>query len=123
MNILTRQVATEKPRTQPSMEDERKSAEYGAAVELELWKEQQERDFENKLREKEISHMQSLAREWQKRDRERESLLAKTLSEYGQLETKLRKSLTDVEAREKQVRNNEQEVMEFSYDPMSRPCC
>lgn len=107
---LVCQIPMEKPPTKPRLEDERKSAEYGAAVELELWKEQQERNFENMLREKEISHMQTLAREWQKRDKEREALLAKTLSEYGQLETKLRKSLTDVEVREKQVRNNEQEV-------------
>ncbi|PNJ80335.1 CEP120 isoform 4, partial [Pongo abelii] len=55
----------------------RETLEYKAALELEMWKEIQEDIFENQLKQKELAHMQALAEEWKKRDRERESLVKK----------------------------------------------
>ncbi|KAK2507418.1 hypothetical protein MC885_014461, partial [Smutsia gigantea] len=84
----------------------RETLEYKAALELEMWKEMQEDIFENQLKQKELAHMQALAEEWKKRDRERESLVA----EYTVLEGKLQKTLTDLEKREQQLAITESEL-------------
>ncbi|XP_009944873.1 PREDICTED: centrosomal protein of 120 kDa-like, partial [Leptosomus discolor] len=70
------------PHTQPHCAPEihpepRETLEYKAALELEMWKEMQEDIFENQLKKKEMAHMQVLAEEWKKRDREREALVKK----------------------------------------------
>lgn len=93
-----------------SPEQPRETAEYQAAVELEMWKESQEQMFENQLKQKEIMYMKALAEEWKKRDREREIIMKKKLAEYTQSEEKLRKTLLDLQKREKQMAANEQEV-------------
>ncbi|CAL1615077.1 unnamed protein product [Knipowitschia caucasica] len=81
----------------------RETLEYRAALELELWKEEQEDLFDHKLKQKELSHMQALAQEWRKRDQEREALLHKKEQEYQQLEEQLQKTLSDLETREKRL--------------------
>ncbi|XP_058395371.1 centrosomal protein of 120 kDa isoform X2 [Diceros bicornis minor] len=81
----------------------RETLEYKAALELEMWKEMQEDIFENQLKQKELAHMQALAEEWKKRDRERESLVKKKVAEYTILEGKLQKTLIDLEKREQQL--------------------
>ncbi|XP_029494513.1 centrosomal protein of 120 kDa isoform X2 [Oncorhynchus nerka] len=57
----------------------RETLEYRAALELEMWKEMQEDLFDDQLKKKELGHMQALAEEWKKRDRERESLVRKKM--------------------------------------------
>ncbi|XP_052280654.1 centrosomal protein of 120 kDa-like [Dreissena polymorpha] len=101
------------PVQQPSP---RETEEYKAAMELEMWKEEQEHVFENQLKQKEMMYMKALAEEWKKRDRERELLMKKKLTEYAQLEEQLRKTLVDLEKREKQLAANEQEVMRLKTD-------
>ncbi|XP_062985553.1 centrosomal protein of 120 kDa [Elgaria multicarinata webbii] len=88
----------------------RETLEYKAALELEMWKELQEDLFENQLKKKELAHMQALAEEWRKRDREREALVKKKVAEYTVLEEKLQKTLTDLEKREKQLVSAETEL-------------
>ncbi|XP_034511821.1 centrosomal protein of 120 kDa isoform X6 [Ailuropoda melanoleuca] len=88
----------------------RETLEYKAALELEMWKEMQEDIFENQLKQKELAHMQALAEEWKKRDRERESLVKKKVAEYTVLEGKLQKTLIDLEKREQQLILAESEV-------------
>ncbi|XP_032700264.1 centrosomal protein of 120 kDa isoform X2 [Lontra canadensis] len=88
----------------------RETLEYKAALELEMWKEMQEDIFENQLKQKELAHMQALAEEWKKRDRERESLVKKKVAEYTVLEGKLQKTLVDLEKREQQLVLAESEV-------------
>ncbi|XP_069348958.1 centrosomal protein of 120 kDa isoform X4 [Eulemur rufifrons] len=88
----------------------RETLEYKAALELEMWKEMQEDIFENQLKQKELAHMQALAEEWKKRDRERESLVKKKVAEYTILEGKLQKTLTDLEKREQQLASAESEL-------------
>ncbi|KAB0392118.1 hypothetical protein E2I00_011330 [Balaenoptera physalus] len=89
----------------------RETLEYKAALELEMWKEMQEDIFENQLKQKELAHMQALAEEWKKRDRERESLVKKKVAEYTVLEGKLQKTLVDLEKREQQLAIAESEVL------------
>uniref|UniRef100_U3D6X8 Centrosomal protein of 120 kDa n=1 Tax=Callithrix jacchus TaxID=9483 RepID=U3D6X8_CALJA len=88
----------------------RETLEYKAALELEMWKEMQEDIFENQLKQKELAHMQALAEEWKKRDRERESLVKKKVAEYTILEGKLQKTLIDLEKREQQLASAESEL-------------
>uniref|UniRef100_A0AAX7T8C6 C2 domain-containing protein n=1 Tax=Astatotilapia calliptera TaxID=8154 RepID=A0AAX7T8C6_ASTCA len=80
----------------------RETLEYRTALELEMWKEEQEDLFDDQLRKKELSHMQALAEEWRRRDREREALVKKKV-EYNLLEEQLQKTLSDLEKREKQL--------------------
>ncbi|XP_006167535.1 centrosomal protein of 120 kDa isoform X2 [Tupaia chinensis] len=88
----------------------RQTLEYKAALELEMWKEMQEDIFENQLKQKELAHMQALAEEWKKRDRERESLVKKKVAEYTILEGKLQKALVDLERREQQLASADSEL-------------
>ncbi|CAN8220565.1 unnamed protein product [Coccothraustes coccothraustes] len=88
----------------------RETLEYKAALELEMWKEMQEDIFENQLKKKEMVHMQALAEEWKKRDREREALVKKKVAEYNVLEGQLQKTLRDLDKRERQLFSAESEL-------------
>ncbi|NXI22868.1 CE120 protein, partial [Sterrhoptilus dennistouni] len=103
------------PHTQPCCVPEdrpepRETLEYKAALELEMWKEMQEDIFENQLKKKEMVHMQALAEEWKKRDREREALVKKKVAEYNVLEEQLQKTLRDLDKRERQLFSAESEL-------------
>ncbi|XP_051645306.1 centrosomal protein of 120 kDa isoform X2 [Manacus candei] len=103
------------PHTQPHCAPEdhpepRETLEYKAALELEMWKEMQEDLFENQLKKKEMVHMQALAEEWKKRDREREALVKKKVAEYNAFEEKLQKTLRDLDKRERQLFSAESEL-------------
>ncbi|NWU27340.1 CE120 protein, partial [Dyaphorophyia castanea] len=103
------------PHTQPRCAPEdhpepRETLEYKAALELEMWKEMQEDIFENQLKKKEMVHMQALAEEWKKRDREREVLVKKKVAEYNVLEEQLEKTLRDLDKRERQLFSAESEL-------------
>lgn len=103
------------PHTQPPCVPEnhpepRETLEYKAALELEMWKEMQEDIFENQLKKKEMAHMQALAEEWKKRDREREALVKKKVAEYTVLEEQLQKTLRDLDKRERHLFSAESEL-------------
>uniref|UniRef100_A0A3B5MMR3 Centrosomal protein 120 n=1 Tax=Xiphophorus couchianus TaxID=32473 RepID=A0A3B5MMR3_9TELE len=91
------------PGAPPAPQATRDTLEYRAALELEMWKEEQEDLFDDQLKQKELRHMQALADEWRKRDREREALVKKKELEFNLLEEKLQKTLCDLEKREKQL--------------------
>ncbi|KAJ7339657.1 hypothetical protein OS493_006064 [Desmophyllum pertusum] len=95
----------------PPVTDPRDTAEYKTALELELWKEQQEEMFQAEMQHRESSHMKALAEEWKRRDKERELMVKKKLEEYSRLEEKLKQSIADLERREKQLSVNETQVM------------
>ncbi|XP_064358872.1 centrosomal protein of 120 kDa isoform X2 [Dromaius novaehollandiae] len=95
------------PEIQP---EPRETLEYKAALELEMWKEMQEDIFENQLKKKEMAHMQALAEEWKKRDKEREALVKKKVAEYTVLEEQLQKTLRDLDKRERQLFSAESEL-------------
>uniref|UniRef100_A0A7N8Y6S7 Centrosomal protein 120 n=1 Tax=Mastacembelus armatus TaxID=205130 RepID=A0A7N8Y6S7_9TELE len=93
----------------------RDTLEYRTALELELWKEEQEDLFDDQLRKKELSHMQALAEEWRRRDREREALVKKKV-EFNLLEEQLQKTLSDLERREKQLAEAELETQRLQKE-------
>ncbi|KAL6114956.1 cep120 [Pungitius sinensis] len=88
----------------------RDTLEYRTALELELWKEEQEDLFDDQLRRKELSHMKALALEWRRRDGEREALVQKKEAEFNALEETLQRTLSDLETREKQLAEAELET-------------
>ncbi|KAM4810471.1 centrosomal protein of 120 kDa [Rhinophrynus dorsalis] len=88
----------------------RETLEYKAALEMEMWKEMQEDIFVNQLKQKELVHMQALAEEWKRRDKEREALVKKKVTEYTVLEEQLKKALADLEKRERQLAADEMEL-------------
>ncbi|XP_068559640.1 centrosomal protein of 120 kDa [Cebidichthys violaceus] len=94
----------------------RDTLEYRTALELELWKEEQEDLFDDQLRRKELSHMKALAEEWRRRDREREALVKKKEVEYDLLEEQLQKTLSDLERREKQLLEAELETQRLQKE-------
>ncbi|XP_030274209.1 centrosomal protein of 120 kDa [Sparus aurata] len=94
----------------------RETLEYRTALELEMWKEEQEDLFDDQLRKKELSHMQALAEEWKKRDREREALVKKKEVEYNVLEEQLQKTLSALEKREKQLAEAELETQRLQRE-------
>ncbi|NWR67802.1 CE120 protein, partial [Bucorvus abyssinicus] len=103
------------PQTQPRCAPEnhlqpRETLEYKAALELEIWKGMQEDIFENQLKKKEMAHMQVLAEEWKRRDREREALVKKKVAEYTVLEEQLQKTLRELDKRERQLFSAESEL-------------
>eukprot|EP00795_Rhopilema_esculentum_P005989 gene5989-11355_t len=113
-----RSVPQQQKQHQPESEEgkPRDLPEYKAAIELELWKEQQEDLFRSLLQEKEAKLMQTLAGEWKKREKEREDIFQRKVDEYIKLEEKLKLSISDLERREKQVAANEAEVHRLKSD-------
>ncbi|XP_075692280.1 centrosomal protein of 120 kDa [Rhinoderma darwinii] len=101
------------PQPPPSpkrIQEPRETREYKAALEVEMWKEMQEEVFASQLKKKELAHMQVLAEEWKRRDREREALVKKKVAEYTALEEQLQKALADLENRERQIASDEIEL-------------
>lgn len=94
----------------------RETLEYKAALELEMWKEMQEDLFDNQLKQKELSHMQTLAEEWRRRDQQREALIKKKEMEYDVLEQQLQKTLSDLEKREKALAHAEMETQRLQRE-------
>ncbi|XP_061874900.1 centrosomal protein of 120 kDa isoform X2 [Colius striatus] len=105
-----RHVPHSQPHAPENHPEPRETLEYKAALELEMWKEMQEDIFENQLKKKEMAHMQTLAEEWKKRDREREALVKKKVVEYTVLEEQLQKTLRDLDKRERQLYSAESEL-------------
>ena len=103
-------------RKSPKKGDPRQTDEYKAAIELELWKSQEKENFNGKLREMEVQHLKLLGEEFAKRDKERELLVAKQVSEYQALEKQLSKAISGLEKREQQVSAAEQELNRLRED-------
>ncbi|XP_078141380.1 centrosomal protein of 120 kDa [Centroberyx gerrardi] len=111
-----RPAAPTPPPAPPGPAPPRETLEYRTALELELWKEEQEDLFDNQLKKKELSHMQALAEEWRRRDREREALVKKKVEKYNLLEEQLQKTLSDLENREKQLAHTEMETQRLQRE-------
>ncbi|XP_077416705.1 centrosomal protein of 120 kDa isoform X2 [Vanacampus margaritifer] len=94
----------------------RDTVEYRAALELEMWKETQEDLFNDQLRKKELSHMQALAEEWMRRDREREAWVKKKETECSRLEEQLQKTLSDLEKKENNLIEAELKTQRLQRD-------
>ncbi|OUM68691.1 hypothetical protein PIROE2DRAFT_3534, partial [Piromyces sp. E2] len=84
--------------------------EYKVAIELELWKQNEQQKFKNELKMKEQELVKQLSKEWNKRDQERNSIFIKKVKELKALEDKVKKLVNDLENREQQLINDEEEL-------------
>ncbi|CAN0114928.1 unnamed protein product, partial [Discosporangium mesarthrocarpum] len=75
-----------------------------ALIEWERWRSREEEAFSQRLREKDLA----LEEKWVKRDEQRREGLARAQAEYTKLESKLRKALSEVEARERALKAREE---------------
>ncbi|TRY67300.1 hypothetical protein TCAL_02268 [Tigriopus californicus] len=108
-----------RPKITPSVfEDADPSSQTGfkrkleeTVSELELWKLQQKRKFQDQLKEVEAHHNEVFAGEWRKREEQRESVFQEKFHEISQLAERLKKALAQVEQREKDVITKESEIL------------
>uniref|UniRef100_A0A7S4HS34 Uncharacterized protein n=1 Tax=Odontella aurita TaxID=265563 RepID=A0A7S4HS34_9STRA len=73
--------------------------------EWERWKTLEEAKWHEKLREKESAALRLIEDDYRAREKERADAADASLQEYSRLETRLRKSLNEIETRERQVQN------------------
>jgi len=82
--------------------------------EWEEWRHQQELKWHEKLREKEEAAIRALEEHSKARENERMNLMEASRLEYVRLETKLKKSLADIEHKDRQLKH-EQSIRESEY--------
>ncbi|KAI9204348.1 Cep120 protein-domain-containing protein [Polychytrium aggregatum] len=90
--------------------------EYKVALELELWKKEEERKFRHKLQQREQELMEKLSNEWKQREREREQHLKGKLEELKDLEGHLNELVLNLEARERKLNSSEDGVRKLRSD-------
>ena len=73
--------------------------------EWEQWRHREEIDWQEKLRQKEAAMLKAVEERVQVIEKERKSALELSKNEYDKLETRLRKALIDVEAKERQLKH------------------
>ncbi|KAJ3009843.1 hypothetical protein HKX48_007727 [Thoreauomyces humboldtii] len=86
------------------------TAEYQAALELEIWRSEEERRFRAHLRQRETAVLDQLATEWAAREREREETLAKKAAGFTQVEGRLQELAKQLERRDGEVAEREREA-------------
>eukprot|EP01135_Chromosphaera_perkinsii_P005253 Nk52_evm3s328 gene=Nk52_evmTU3s328 len=90
--------------------DIRQTEEYQVALDLEMWKQAEEEAFISQLKKREAELMKTLGDEWKKRDQERELAIRRKEAEYLKLEQQLKRSLLELEDREKMIIKGEDEL-------------
>ncbi|KAJ3052425.1 hypothetical protein HK097_006298 [Rhizophlyctis rosea] len=87
------------------------TAEYKAALQLELWKQEEERKFRDRLVVRENEFMAEFSREWKRRERDREQLMKRKIDEFKALESQMQKLVADLEVREKRLLRGEEDLI------------
>ncbi|PAA77995.1 hypothetical protein BOX15_Mlig011890g3 [Macrostomum lignano] len=93
---------------------------YHAAMELELWKEAAKEAFEAGLKRREQTLVMAFAREFRRRDAEREAAHKKRSAEYEQLTEKLQAAIADVEEKERRLANGQRDLLQRRDDLQRR---
>mmetsp|Transcript_21894 Transcript_21894/g.39936 ORF Transcript_21894/g.39936 Transcript_21894/m.39936 type:complete len:500 (+) Transcript_21894:2014-3513(+) len=97
-------------------QDQAPAADYQAAWELELWRRAEEAKWKAGLKEKENQHLATLSVEWAAREQERERLFSKSVAELGQLESKLRTKILELQKREQKIASLDEELRQKLND-------
>lgn len=84
--------------------------DYQAAWELELWRRAEEAKWQATLKDREQTHLASMAKDWQMREEERERQFQKALTEVNQLETRLRSKAHELQKRENKIVSLEEQL-------------
>lgn len=91
-------------------QDQAPAADYQAAWELELWRRAEEAKWKAGLKEKENQHLATISVEWAAREQDREKLFSKSVAELGQLESKLRSKMLELQKREQKIASLDEEL-------------
>ncbi|XP_063719419.1 centrosomal protein of 120 kDa-like [Symsagittifera roscoffensis] len=102
-------------------DDLRATSEYQVALELQLWKEQQQQLFLNQMKVKESERMKALCEEWKRRDMERELVLKQKMADTAEMEHKLHTAIAHIEKREKLLTKNEAQLEQQKVE-LTREC-
>ncbi|XP_067934531.1 centrosomal protein of 120 kDa-like [Watersipora subatra] len=113
--VVQQETAAEKRVDSPLL-NPKKSLEYQAALELEIWKDSQEKLFEQQLREKENRLLAKLTEDFRKRDMERELLCKKKIGENTSMQQELQKMVNQMSKRENSIAKKEQELQRVEAD-------
>jgi centrosomal protein CEP120 len=80
-------------------------------LELELYRQAEEKKFRQELQAKEAELLSQLAAEWKRKEKDRESLLKRKMDEVNNLEIQFQKLITDLEGREKKLDQGEEDLI------------
>ncbi|KAI8800201.1 Cep120 protein-domain-containing protein [Cladochytrium replicatum] len=92
------------------------TAEYRVALELELWRAEEERKFREQLKAQEEELLTELTREWKRREAEREASHKKKLEEFKALELQMNTLVSELEVRERKLTKGEEELSRKKAD-------
>lgn len=90
--------------------------EYKVALELEIYRQEEEAKFREHLKARESEFLSQLANEWKKREKEREASLKKKTDEIYLLETQFQNLIMDLESREKKLDQGENDLVNRRQD-------
>ncbi|KAJ3045743.1 hypothetical protein HDV00_007869 [Rhizophlyctis rosea] len=85
--------------------------EYRVALQLELWKQEEERKFKEHLRNRENELMTRFSNEWKRREKEREAMMRRKIGEFRSLEGQMQRLVVDLEGREKKLVKGEEDLI------------
>ncbi|OAF66127.1 hypothetical protein A3Q56_06140 [Intoshia linei] len=85
--------------------------EYKVAFELELWKNEQMKEFKLSYKKKEETLLSKLENEFSDRENQRAILYEKKIKEYTSLEDKLRETLSDLKLVDSNIKQRDKEVI------------
>ncbi|KAJ3124557.1 hypothetical protein HK098_001057 [Nowakowskiella sp. JEL0407] len=103
----------EEPKRRLSIHD---TEEYRAALELELWKAEEQAKFQKELAKTEQATLARLEEEYEKREKDRQTQIAKRINDFRALEKQMETLIGELEIREKRVEKMEVEVIRRKED-------
>ena len=109
----------ERPVQQPAerdLEETNKEKQFNAALELEMWKAEQEEQFQKELKLREKATLLKLSEEFAQREAEREGLISRRVAEYEKMEKALKKALQEAKKSEVNVLEHEKELSRIRDD-------
>jgi centrosomal protein CEP120 len=102
-----------------SMDKKRENLEklqFKTALDLQLWKDEQEEEFTKYLKAKEEEMIKRIAGEFTRREQERDQIMNTRVSQYEKMEKQLRKALAEAKKAETRVADQEKELARLRDD-------
>lgn len=102
-----------------SMDRKREDLEklqFKTALDLQLWKDEQEEEFTKYLKQREDEMIKKIAGEFTRREQERDQVMSTRVSQYEKMEKQLRKALAEAKKAETRVSDQEKELARLRDD-------
>jgi centrosomal protein CEP120 len=91
------------------------ASEYLAATELEVWKASQEETFTKEMKKKEACYLFQLQEEWERREKERQTVFTQKFQAYNCLEAQLRNTLEAAQCEQRKLLSRETELQQLYH--------